>query len=274
MRDMSVTVLHAKEEPRGFLSEATKAPKPREAGSNRRFNFFAESNKLLFLPLAVLLGIAATTCAQNPGLRDRSVPGVVPVGIAPATSPGMVFQPVQIRAPEGTRIAFARGTDFVESTPAPKSLGLGVGSVYRFRIENIPYYEGAEVYPSLEIVDRTFPPENRKAQFPVIVDITQEDLELALSGKFVTRVVYLENPFTALPVREAAGTLSQDVGVGADPMSIAQTLGRPVAIVRIGGRLPDFRKPDPAYFFGSPPWVGETPGESILQVSGQNQKRQ
>ncbi len=232
------------------------------------------SVKLLLLSLAVLLGTAATTCAQNPGFRDRNVPGATPGSIAPAPHAGTVFQSVQIRAPEGTRIAFARGTDFVDPTPAPKSLGLGVGSVYRFRIENIPYYEGAEVYPSLEIVDRTFPPENRKAQFPVIVDITQEDLELALNGKFVTRVVYLENPFTALPVREAAGMLSQDVGAGADPMSLAQTLGRPVAVVRIGGRLPDFRKPDPAYFFGSPSWVGETPGESILQVPGQRNRQQ
>ncbi len=39
------TVLRTKIEPRDFLSETTKTPKPRELSSKLRFNFFAEGNK-------------------------------------------------------------------------------------------------------------------------------------------------------------------------------------------------------------------------------------
>ncbi len=42
---LAITVLRTNNEPRGFLSEATKAPRPRELSSRLPFNFFAECNK-------------------------------------------------------------------------------------------------------------------------------------------------------------------------------------------------------------------------------------
>jgi len=38
-----------------------------------------------------------------------------------------------------------------------------------------------------------------------------------------------------------------------DPLEVADRLGRPVAIVRLGGRLPDAMGPDQRFLYGSPP---------------------
>ena len=41
--------------------------------------------------------------------------------------------------------------------------------------------------------------------FPIPVQLTEVELNIALSGKLVTRVIYLENPRNALPIRETEG---------------------------------------------------------------------
>jgi len=39
-------------------------------------------------------------------------------------------------------------------------------------------------------------------------------------------------------------------------LAVADALGRPVAILRMGGRLPETsQNPDPIFFFGCPPFV-------------------
>ena len=43
---------------------------------------------------------------------------------------------------------------------------------------------------------------------------------------------------------------------GEDPLAVADALGRPVAILRLGGRLPETTdQPDANFFFGCPPFV-------------------
>jgi len=67
--------------------------------------------------------------------------------------------------------------------------------------------------------------------------LAENDLELALAGKFVTRVIYIEDPRNALPVAQEPGKQEWfDARPGEDPLQVADVLGRPVAIVRIGGR--------------------------------------
>ena len=165
----------------------------------------------------------------------------------PAQSRPQYFQPVKICLPEGALQSFAVGTTFVDPIVPGGLVGLRVGSTYRFRIDNIPYNEGRVLYPTIRLLGHLNPPPGKETEFPIIVDLTQEDLELALSGKFVTRIVYLESPTTALPVRSEENRLSREIAPGADPLAVAETLGRPVAVVRIGARVPD-----ETGFFGSP----------------------
>ena len=75
----------------------------------------------------------------------------------------------------------------------------------------------------------------------MVLELTKEDLYAAIRGKFVTRVIYIENPETALPIASNTqdGQGYFDVSPKADPFLVAKMLGRPIAIIRIGGRAPE-----------------------------------
>lgn len=165
------------------------------------------------------------------------------------------FQPVELRAPEGAKIAMAINGSFAEPQLAPASVGLLIAPVYRFRVTNIPFEVGREVFPTVEIIDRTYPPPHIAWKFPIPIELTLEDLKIALSGKLVTRVIYVEDPNMALPVQtEYKEQPWFDVGPDANPLLAADTLGRPVAILRMGGRQPlDALTPEESFLFGSPP---------------------
>ncbi|MDR1052754.1 MAG: hypothetical protein LBL39_01110, partial [Planctomycetaceae bacterium] len=94
--------------------------------------------------------------------------------------------------------------------------------------------------------------------YPIQIDLTHEDFELALSGRFVTRVIYLEDPQSALPIRGDLGQQpTTDAKPNEDPLRIAHSLGKPVAIIQLGGRVPTTGEnyAAPSFFHGSPPWV-------------------
>ncbi|MDR1141649.1 MAG: hypothetical protein LBL62_08150 [Planctomycetaceae bacterium] len=180
-----------------------------------------------------------------------------PAGNPYVPVPQQYYQPVKINAPEGTKITFAIDEKFVQRQTTPYAVGLLVGGDYRLRITDIPFQPGREIFPTVKIIARTYPPQGLELEFPIRIDITQEDLELALDGKFVTRVVYLENPQTAMPVRsDLSEQISTDVSGGVNPITVAATMGQPVAVIRIGGRIPNtLGVTDPAFFHGSPSWI-------------------
>jgi hypothetical protein len=94
-------------------------------------------------------------------------------------------------------------------------------------------------------------------KFPIPIELTAEDLRLALEGHFVTRVIYVEDPHTAIPVvGDAEHPNWYDAGPGTDPVAEAKQLGRPIAILRMGGILPDDRHgPDFQFLNGCPPFA-------------------
>ena len=202
------------------------------------------SNIFLLTLSCVLVFSGTTAFAQRNGERNRSaVPPQLLQQWQVEQQSAQHLQPVQIRLPKalGTQgdlveafASLAVGTTFADPIPPGDSIGLLVGPTYRFRISNIPYNEGRELFPTIRLLGRLNPPPGKEQEFPVLVELTQEDLELALAGKFVTRIVYLESPETALPVRSDENRLARDVAPGADPLAVAETLGRPIAVVRIG----------------------------------------
>jgi hypothetical protein len=165
----------------------------------------------------------------------------------------MAFQGVEVNGPPGTLVSMASAGQF--EPPAPRvTAGLLLGQVYRLRITNIPGHEGEEVYPTVEVIDGTCPPPHMAHRFPIPVILGQDDLEQALGGKFVTRVIYIEDPRTALPIAQTPGQQAWfDARPGDDPLRVADSLGRPVAIVRIGGRTPDdTSRPSMQFLFNCP----------------------
>jgi hypothetical protein len=173
------------------------------------------------------------------------------------------FQPVLLQGPKGAVVAWTAGSQFGPDQTMPVTLGMLIAPVYRLRISNIPNHPGAEVFPTVEVIDRLYPPEGQALRFPIPVVLTQEELEMALEGSYVTRVIYLEDPDQALPHAQVDGQQNYyEVTAGDDPLASADRLGRPVAILRMGGRLPGPEGPDGQFLAGSPPvMVHETPAK-------------
>jgi hypothetical protein len=143
-----------------------------------------------------------------------------------------------------------------------------VGPVYRFRVTNIPLAPGIEVFPTVEIVDRLYPPPGQELRFPIPVELTAEELLMAAGGKFVTRVIYVENPHSAVPMADDEKHQSWfDVGPGKSPLKVARNLGRPVAVLRLGGRLPDPGVGvDIGFLCGCPPLVHFNPNDAPINT--------
>ena len=171
------------------------------------------------------------------------------------------FQPVEITAPKGALISTAIDGGFAEPEAERTKVGLLIGAVYRLRVTNIPGHEGLEVYPTVEIIDRLYPPLGQESKFSIPIELTEDEMTLALEGKFVTRVVYLEDPEAALPVKQDKEHQHYfEARLGENPLDVADTLGRPVAIVRMGGRVPEAEGPDAAFLYGSPALFKFHPG--------------
>jgi hypothetical protein len=165
------------------------------------------------------------------------------------------FQPVEIRAPAGARVSMAVGGTFDQPLPTPLNVGLLIAPVYRLKVSNIPGREGEEVYPTVEVIDRLYPPGGQERRFPIPVELSRTDLELALEGHYITRVIYLEDPEAALPVAQRPDDAQEwfDAGPGVNPVEEADRWGRPMAILRMGGRVPDETQGPDAYFMGHCP---------------------
>jgi hypothetical protein len=182
------------------------------------------------------------------------------------------YQGVAFRGPGRTQ--FSMPIDGVFQPPADKPLcaGLLIGAVYRFKITSIPGFEGEELYPTVEVIDRTYPPESLAARFPIPINLEIEDLEDALEGRLVTRVIYLEDPGTAVPLAETPeSSRAFDIPGSQDALAVADTLGKPVAIVRLGSVTPPTAEAlMPQFFLGYPPWLPATfqePPSDVNQVA-------
>lgn len=207
--------------------------------------------------LALALAVCQPASGQGPAAH------YLPHGMLPPGAIGRVqlqrggplpghYQPVRITAPQGVEVALLGAVQGEAPRPAPREAGLLVGQVYRLRVTNIPLQEGREVFPTLELIDRVYPPPGTQRRFAVPVDLLQEDLQLALEGKYVVRVIYLEDPRRPLPMHLPRGEHWFDVAPGQDVLRMADVLGRPVAILRMGGRVP---LDDEAGAAANPPWI-------------------
>ncbi len=153
------------------------------------------------------------------------------------------FQPVLFTGSESLRVAWVVQSRFVEPRPTPVQVGLHIGANYRFKVTGIPGEdEGTAVYPSIQLCDRLYAPVGQAAKFPIPLELNEDDLRTALGGRFVTRVIYVEDPDSALPINsEPHKTPWYEAAPHVDPWQEAKRWGRPLAIIRMGGRQPDER---------------------------------
>jgi uncharacterized repeat protein (TIGR01451 family) len=181
------------------------------------------------IPGAPVLGagepVAASTVAGTPVLepdvqivRFQGTPGLIVEVLAPA--------PVPVPVGDGGGIV---------------TVGLRRGVGYRLRVTGITERPLAELFPVIEIVGHLHRPDGiDPGKYPIRVVFNQDDLDDAVDrARLVTKVIYLEDPDQAIPLRMAKDQISVvTLSPTEPPLRVASALGRPVAIVRIGGRKP------------------------------------
>jgi len=212
------------------------------------------------LTVLTLAAVASTAVAQPPVHYQHKAdmpPGAI--GLRQLDRGGPLagyYQPVEIKAPEGALISLVAGGEFAEAQPTRALAGMLIGQVYRFKVSNLKFHEGEEVFPTIEVIDRLYPPPGQAARFPIPVELTDEELELALAGRYVMRVIYVEEPKNALGVQDTPGKQRYyEVAPNQDPVQLADQLGRPVAILRMGSRVPDAQYSDGKFLYHSPPLI-------------------
>ncbi|GAA4456391.1 hypothetical protein GCM10023156_31640 [Novipirellula rosea] len=230
----------------------------------------AVSTTILALAIWSVNGlISNTTSAADPsdylgsGDRHHILRGDMPAGVigqARLAGRGPVqnyFQPVAFSGPKGVGFSMPQGSEFFGAEDPSLQVGLLIGGVYRFRITGIPGAEGAELYPTVELIDRIYPPPGLATTYPIPINLDHDDLEAALEGRLVTRVIYLEDPATAFPLAETPQTSRAiELSEHQDALEVADRMGRPVAIVRIGSVAPPGAAAlMPQFFFGYPDWT-------------------
>lgn len=231
----------------------------RETGLVSRWPFRGVWRRAGVLAAAVFCAATWTgtvAYAQSaPGGRYFPLDQTAPPGVAAYWSTvrrdyAPVMQPVRVELPEGGQVSFFRGTpDELATFGAPAVAALRVGSIYRLKISGLRGYPGTEFYPTVELIDRLHPPRGREIEFAVPIELTDDDFAMAVEGRLVTKVVYLEQPERALPERKQAAR-NQLAAPRENALALADEAGRPMAIVRLGGRIPDGADPEPG-FYGS-----------------------
>ena len=169
-----------------------------------------------------------------------------------------LWQAVEIRGPKGMRINMADTGQFAPELLEPARIAVMIGSVYRMRITGIANEPEMELFPTLEVIDRTHPPAEREHRFPIPIEIDEDDLADAARGELVMRVIYLEDNQIAEPV-DTAGKPQRvlDLQSHQDALRMADQLGRPLAILRIGSRVPSITEGQDwsAFLYGCPAWT-------------------
>src|SRR5262249_7676379 len=183
------------------------------------------------------------------------VPGQGPPGavaafgaIVPPSGPAMPVphpQPAPLVAakflvPQGTRVTAFPGTKLSKMFGAPVTLGLRPGYIYRFELTNLPYQPGKSLYPEVEVHGTLVPrPGMRYMDYPIPLVFSPSDIERAMNGTLITKVIYLEDPEKAIPAEvQPDAPVEIPENTEREALKAARENGRFMAIVRLGDRKP------------------------------------
>jgi uncharacterized repeat protein (TIGR01451 family) len=166
--------------------------------------------------------------------------------VMPFPQPGMglpIPAPVlaaKVLAPQGVRVTAFPGSPLARMTDTPAVYGFRPGYVYRLQLTNLPGFPGRALYPEIEVRGSLVPRIGMKyMDWPVPLLFTPNDIDRALSGSVITKVIYLEDPEKAFPgATTADNPVEFPAASDEEAIRAATANGRLVAIVRVGGKIP------------------------------------
>jgi uncharacterized repeat protein (TIGR01451 family) len=155
----------------------------------------------------------------------------------PAPSP-LLF--VRFAGPEGMRTTFYQGRAQPRVFPAPVTVGMRPGYLYRVQLGNLPNWPGLTLYPTIEVRGSLcLGPRCSASCFPATIHLTPDDIEAVANGSLITKVIYLEHPDRAEPTStKNTETLESDIPRDRDIYTEARNRGRIMLVVHLGERVP------------------------------------
>ncbi|ADV64214.1 conserved repeat domain protein [Isosphaera pallida ATCC 43644] len=187
-----------------------------------------------------MAGSSVTAIPTETTARVPLGPGTGPV--TTALEPGVEL--ISFRLPEGVTVEVMAPTpeSFTGARATASMFALRIGQPYRLRIANIPNRPlGTAIYPIVEVKGRLHrPAEIDPTTFPIRLVVTEEEINQVLDGgRLITQLVYLERPETALPIALDKDDLpTLDLDPSENPLQVVRRLGRVMAVVQLGGRVP------------------------------------
>jgi uncharacterized repeat protein (TIGR01451 family) len=184
-----------------------------------------------FLPVAARAQYPPPAPFPAPG-HHYTLPGPLPLkGPAP-----LLY--VRFTGPAGLKVTFFDGSPAGRTFAAPVAAGLRPGYVYRVRLTGFPEFPGLSLYPTLEVRGSLhLPPRLKAADYPAPVVLGADEVQRAVSETLITKVIFVEDPERA--VAEATNPdqpIELNLAPGRDPLVEARERGRPMVILRLGGR--------------------------------------
>jgi hypothetical protein len=203
------------------------------------------------LAVVASFGVPSATSAQTPvgfvgeqqyyqPIHQNLPPGVAAyaAGIQGKATPPY-FQPVRVDLPSQGKVTVFHGPTFTPyEVESGRPFAFLVGHVYRIRIAGMPEYPGIDLYPTVEVLDRLHPPPGQELEFPIPLQFTPEEINAALDGRLVTKVVFLEQPQLAPPRDQEFPIPTVEFLSSVNILAEADRAGRPMAILRLGSRTP------------------------------------
>src|SRR5262245_7679618 len=204
--------------------------------------------------LLVSFAVGHPPTQPTPGGGIFPVPGMGPPGavaavgakVPPGGPPAAPLPPpapllaAKFLVPQGVRVTVFPGTRLARMYDTPTVLGLRPGYVYRFELTNLPYNPGKALYPEVEVRGVLVPrPDMKYMDYPIPLYFTQLDIERAMAGTLVTKVIYLEDPEKAIPAEVPPDKpIEMPDDTEGKALKEARENGRLMAVVRLGDRRP------------------------------------
>jgi uncharacterized repeat protein (TIGR01451 family) len=163
--------------------------------------------------------------------------------LVPARPPSVApLMYIRFAEPDGMDVTFYQGRAQPRTFKTPFTIGIRPGYVYRIKLSNIPDYPGLVLVPTLDVRGSLcLPPQTGAAKHPAPFILTRQDFDHVIDNSVITKLVFLEDPETAVPEQGKKGglILENEVSADKDLLTESRYYGRPIFGWRLGSRLVD-----------------------------------